>query len=149
MSSPTELEEMAAASASIIAHVSVGSNDYDKAIAFYDKIMTTLGAVRIVEVPGFAVAYGKQFPEFWVQKPYDGGKAQRANGTHFAFLADSKEAVEAFYEAGIRAGASCDGQPGPRPDYSDAYYGCFLRDPEGHKIEAMYWDYALAPVSAA
>ena len=149
MSTPTELEVLAAGSPSIIAHVSIGTNNYDSAIDFYDKVMATIGAVRIVEVAGFAIAWGKQFPEFWVQKPYDGGQAQTANGSHFAFLADSKEMVESFHQAGLAAGGSCDGAPGPRPDYSDAYYGCFLRDPEGHKIEAMYWDYSLAPVDAA
>jgi predicted lactoylglutathione lyase len=105
--------------------------------------MATIGAKRIMEHPG-AVAYGKQFPEFWVQTPIDGKAASTGNGTHLSFFAESKEQVNAFYDAAIKAGATDAGQPGPRADYGDPYYGCFLRDLDGHKIEATYWDVALA-----
>lgn len=138
-----------ASSPSIMAHVSIGTNRFDEAIEFYDKVLATIGATRIVEIPGIAIAYGKQFPEFWVQIPYNQQAAEVANGVHFAFLADSKEVVDAFYQAALDAGGVCDGRPGPREDYSEAYYGCFLRDLEGHKIEAMYWDFSKAPVTAA
>ena len=128
---------------SILSHVSVGTNDFDKATAFYDKVLPTLGCKRMMEHPG-AVAYGKMFPEFWVQTPFDGGTASVGNGTHVAFIASSKEAVAAFHEAALTAGASDDGAPGPRPEYGEPYYGCFVRDPDGHKIEASFWDVALA-----
>lgn len=130
---------------SIMSHVSIGTNDYDKAIAFYDTVMPTIGAKRIEEIViddigPVAVAYGKQFPEFWVNKPADGGKSETANGTHFAFLAASKEIVHAFWEAAIAAGAKGEGEPGPRPHYGEPYYGCFMRDLDGHKIEVMVWE---------
>ena len=134
---------------SIMAHVSIGTNRFDDAVVFYDRVLATLGAQRIVDMPGMAVAWGREFPEFWVQVPYNQQAAETANGIHFAFLADSTQMVDAFYQAGLAAGATCDGAPGPRPHYSDAYYGCFLRDLEGHKIEAMYWDFSKAPVDAA
>ena len=50
-----------------------------------------------------------------------------------------RETVLAFYAAALEAGASPDGPPGPRPDYGEPYYGCFVRDLDGHKIEAMAW----------
>jgi predicted lactoylglutathione lyase len=53
--------------------------------------------------------------------------------------------VHDFYKIAIANGATCDGPPGPRPLYSDAYYGCFVRDLDGHKIEATFWDENLAP----
>lgn len=134
---------------SIMAHVSIGTNHYDRAIAFYDRVLATIGANRVVEIPGLATAWGKQFPEFWVQLPHNGGKAETANGAHFAFLADSIEMVDAFYAEAIAAGATDDGKPGPREDYTAAYYGCFARDLDGHKIEAMYWDFSKANVSDA
>ena len=134
---------------SIMAHVSIGTNRFDDAVSFYDQVLATLGAKRIVEIPGMAVAWGREFPEFWVQVPYNQQAAETANGIHFAFLADSEAMVKAFYQAGLAAGATCDGAPGPRPQYSEAYFGCFLRDLEGHKIEAMYWDFSKAPVDAA
>jgi predicted lactoylglutathione lyase len=65
------------------------------------------------------------------------------NGTHVGFIAPTREAVHSFYEAAIAVGATDDGPPGPRPDYGEPYYGCFVRDLDGHKIEASYWDMAL------
>jgi catechol 2,3-dioxygenase-like lactoylglutathione lyase family enzyme len=128
---------------SIMSHVSIGTNDFDRACAFYDKALAALGCRRILEHPG-AVAYGKLYPEFWVQTPIDGKPASIGNGTHIGFAAPAKEAVHAFYEAALAAGATSDGAPGPRPDYGEPYYGCFLRDPDGHKIEAAYFDIELA-----
>lgn len=128
-------------SPSIMSHVSIGTNDLDKSLAFYDAVMPTIGAKRVFELLEFgAVAYGKQFPEFWINRPLDEGAANAANGVHFAFLASSRGQVHAFWEAAIAAGAEPDGEPGPRPHYGEPYYGCFMRDPDGHKIEAMYWD---------
>ncbi|WP_338873327.1 VOC family protein [Myxococcus stipitatus] len=124
---------------SILSHVSIGTNDFARAVAFYDRVMATLGYGRVLDFPN-AVAYGKQFPEFWVQTPLDGSRANVGNGTHFGFIATSKQAVNAFHEAALAAGATNDGAPGPRPLYGEPYYGCFVRDLDGHKIEASFWD---------
>src|SRR5919202_4827439 len=101
---------------SILSHVSIGTNDFERAIAFYDKVLPTLGCKRIMEHPG-AVAYGKQYPEFWVQTPIDGQPATVGNGTHVGFIAPTKESVDAFYEAALAAGGIDEGVPGSRPDY--------------------------------
>lgn len=122
----------------IMSHVSVGTNDFPRATAFYDKVLATFGAKRLMEHPG-AVAYGKRFPEFWVQTPFDGETATAGNGVHFAFLTSSTDEVGAFYEAALEAGATSDGEPGPRPAYGPYYYGCFVYDLDGNKIEAMHW----------
>jgi predicted lactoylglutathione lyase len=87
-----------------------------------------------------AVAYGKLFPEFWVGRPLDGGAAHCGNGIHFSFTADSKEQVDLFYQTALQAGGRDNGAPGPRPHYGEPYYGCFLFDPDGNKIEANFWD---------
>jgi len=126
-----------------ISHVSLGTNDFDRAVAFYDKVMATLGCRRLEEFPG-AAAYGKLYPEFWVQTPIDGYPASVGNGTHIAFVASSREAVHAFYEAALEAGATDAGAPGPRPHYGEPYYGCFVRDLDGNKIEATFWDLSKA-----
>ena len=110
---------------------------------FYDAVLATLGCKRIMEHPG-AVAYGKAFPEFWLQTPLDGKPASVGNGCHVGFIASSKEAVHAFYDAALEANATGDGAPGPRPEYGEPYYGCFVRDPDGHKIEAAFWDMEMA-----
>lgn len=128
---------------SMLSHVSIGTNDFDKAIAFYDRVLATMGCQRMME-HGDAVAYGKVFPEFWVHPPLDEQKASVGNGTHIAFFATSKEQVDAFHNEGLAAGATDEGAPGPRPQYGEPYYGAFLRDLDGHKIEAVYWDVELA-----
>lgn len=124
---------------SIMSHVSIGTNRMAEACAFYDRVLGTLGIERVLDFPE-AVAYGRAFPEFWVHPPYDGQAATVGNGTHFAFMAESPEQVNRFYQEAIAAGATGDGEPGPRPLYGEAYYGAFMRDLDGHKIEAMYWD---------
>lgn len=128
---------------SILSHVSVGVRDVAASAKFYDAVMATLGAKRVFEHDG-AIAYGRQFPEFWVQQPHDGGAPGTANGTHFAFFANSREQVDAFHAAALAAGAKDDGAPGPRPEYGEPFYGAFCYDPDGHKIEATYWDMAKA-----
>ncbi len=127
---------------SILSHISLGTNDFDRAVAFYDRVLPSLGCQRIMEHPQ-AIAYGKVYPEFWVQTPIDGQPATVGNGTHVGFIAPTKDSVHAFYEAAIAAGAQPDGPLGPRPAYGEPYDGCFVRDPDGHKIEASYWDIAL------
>ncbi|HEY8938986.1 MAG TPA: VOC family protein [Cellvibrio sp.] len=134
---------MSSPSPSVISHVSIGTNDFDSLRAFYVAVLPSVGAKILMEHPG-AVAFGRQFPEFWIGVPHDGKPASIGNGFHIGFIADTKEQVHAFYDAAIAAGATCDGPPGPRPLYGEPYYGCFVRDPEGHKIEASFWDEELA-----
>ena len=134
---------MADENPSILSHVSLGTNDFDRAVAFYDRVLATIGCRRILEHPG-AVGYGKYFPEFWVQTPIDGQPAATANGVHVGFMAPSKSAVNAFHAEALAAGAADEGAPGDRPEYGEPYYGCFVRDPDGHKIEAHSWDMELA-----
>ncbi|HHP7243427.1 MAG TPA: VOC family protein [Elainellaceae cyanobacterium] len=123
----------------ILSHISIGTNQFERAVAFYDKVLSHLGCQRIMEHPG-AIAYGKQYPEFWVQTPINGQPASVGNGAHIGFIAPSKDAVHAFFDAALASGGSDEGAPGSRPDYGDPYYGCFVRDPDGHKIEATFWD---------
>ena len=124
---------------SIISHVSIGTNDFARATAFYEAVLGTLGIRKVMEHPG-AAAFGRAHPEFWVGVPHDGGKAAVGNGSHVGFLAVSKAQVEAFYAKALELGAVSDGAPGPRPMYGPQYYGCFVRDLDGHKIEAQFWD---------
>ena len=135
---------MAQDNPSILSHVSIGTNDLDAALRFYDQVLATLDCRRVVEHPGAVVAYGKQYPEFWIGRPIDGRPAHVGNGSHFAFNAADKQAVDAFYSAALEAGAKDEGAPGPREEYGAPYYGCFIRDLDGHKIEATFWDESIA-----
>jgi len=133
---------MADQNPSILSHVSLGSNRFDEAAAFYDAVLATLGCTRILSHPG-AQAWGREYPEFWLQTPIDGQPASIGNGTHVGFFAADKASVDAFHHAALNAGAADEGAPGPREEYGAPYYGCFVRDLDGHKIEAAYWDLAL------
>ncbi|MCF6321771.1 MAG: VOC family protein [Rhizobiaceae bacterium] len=128
---------------SILSHASVGTNDFEAALQFYDAVMAAIGAKRLLDFSGSA-AYGREFPEFWVQVPHDGEAATVANGVHFGFHVETRKEVDDFWRAAISAGAKPDGEPGARPLYGEAYYGCFVRDLDGHKIEATFWDSKLA-----
>ncbi len=126
---------------SIMSHVSIGVSDYPAAKAFYTEVLATVGAKVMMDIEEVgAIAFGKFFAEFWVQVPHDGQAPSAGNGSHFAFFAPNKAAVDAFWAKAIELGASPDGEPGPRPHYGEAYYGCFLRDADGNKIEAMFWN---------
>jgi catechol 2,3-dioxygenase-like lactoylglutathione lyase family enzyme len=134
---------MADENPSIISHVSLGTNRFPEAKAFYERVLHTLGCRIIMEHPG-AAAFGKAYPEFWIAKPFDNEAASVGNGAHVGFMAQSKAEVDAFYKEAVAAGATEDGGPGHRHDYGEPYYGCFVRDLDGHKIEAAFWDMELA-----
>ena len=118
-------------------HVSVGSRDVPRAVAFYDQVLKPLGYKRVMEFLPHAVGYGADHPEFWVQVPADGKNSSVGNGVHISFAAASKDAVNKFHAAAMKAGGQDEGAPGPRPDYGPDYYGAFCRDLDGNKIEAV------------
>lgn len=121
---------------SVMSHVSLGTNDYPRAKAFYDQVLATLQIRCVMDFPG-AAGYGRKFPEFWIQLPHDRKPATVGNGVHISFLANSREEVDAFHAKALSLGATDDGAPGLRPEYDKGYYAAFVRDLDGHKIEAM------------
>jgi catechol 2,3-dioxygenase-like lactoylglutathione lyase family enzyme len=119
-------------------HVSLGVTDMERSRKFYDAALKPLGLVRQHDYDG-AAGYGST-PDramFWIGTPLDAGRPARAGGgTHVAFAAPARKAVDEFYAAAMAAGAKDDGKPGLRPIYHEGYYGAFVLDPDGHKIEA-------------
>ena len=126
-----------------ICHASIGTNDLIQAAAFYTPLLKIL-QIDLVSQYQHAVAYGKGYPEFWVQRAFDQGLATVGNGTHFGFVALEKSQVDDFYQQALLLGGKCAGAPGSRHEYGEPYYGCFIRDLDGHKIEASFWDEQLA-----
>jgi catechol 2,3-dioxygenase-like lactoylglutathione lyase family enzyme len=123
-------------------HISLGVTDFPRSIAFYKPVLATLGLSPYMELEnaaGFAVdGRTEKGPEFWFGTPLDDTRpATAGNGTHVAFTAPSQAAVHAFYDAALANGGTDDGPPGPRPAYGPDFYGCFVRDPDGHKVEAV------------
>jgi catechol 2,3-dioxygenase-like lactoylglutathione lyase family enzyme len=128
-------------------HVSVGVRDVERAAKFYDPVLKALGYKRVMDFAPGAIAYGesKDRPEFWIGKPHDQDIPSAGNGVHVGFIAKSKGAVNKFHDEALKAGGSNGGEPGPRPDYGFAYYGAFIYDLDGNKIEATL----MAPVPSA
>lgn len=123
-------------------HVSIGCKDMKKAKAFYDAVLAPLGLkpVMPVEFGGqlVGVGYGDaQMPYFWVQLPFNRQPASVGNGVHVAFNAPTRAQVDDFYVKAIEMGGIDDGTPGLRTEYHPSYYGAFVRDLDGNKIEAV------------
>ncbi|MBM3512094.1 MAG: VOC family protein [Alphaproteobacteria bacterium] len=129
----------------MISHVSVGVRDVAKAKKFYTAALKPLGLTLYFD-EAYGCAWGRGFPTFWAQKPFDGKRASSGNGVHVCFNAPSKAAVDSFHRAALKLGGRDDGKPGIRAEYTPNYYAAFVRDPDGNKIEALCFldDRALA-----
>jgi catechol 2,3-dioxygenase-like lactoylglutathione lyase family enzyme len=117
-------------------HVSVGVRNLARARAFYDPLLALVGLALLNE-DAQSVDYGATDICFSLETPVDGAPASAGNGVHIAFEAPDRAAVRAFHEQAIRTGGRDAGAPGPRPAYGPHYYGAFVYDLDGNKIEAV------------
>lgn len=118
-------------------HITVGTNDLDRAIRFYDSVLAALGHTRSMTGDRFASYGDRAGARFFVMTPFDGAPATVGNGVHVAFAAASRAAVKAFHAAALAAGGRDEGAPGLRPRYHEQYYGAYVRDPDGNKLQAV------------
>ena len=121
---------------SVIHHVSVGTNDLARALAFYAPVMAHLG-LRPMATNDRAADFGVGDLVFSIETPVDGNPATAGNGVHIAFAAQDREMVDEFHRLALCNGGSDAGVPGVRSQYDANYYGAFVRDPDGNKIEAV------------
>jgi catechol 2,3-dioxygenase-like lactoylglutathione lyase family enzyme len=120
-------------------HVSLGVTNLALSRRFYDAALKPLGLVRIVDFGNergsdYGAAPGSLGVEFTITR--ETAVAAPCAGSHLCFRAPSREAVHAFHAAALAAGGRDDGAPGPRR-YHAHYYAAFVRDPDGHRIEAV------------
>lgn len=119
----------------MIDHVSIGVTDLEVSATFYDAALGALGMRRFRELPT-TIGYGYDRATFWIgtseQSDFSPGR-----GFHVGFAATTKEAVDAFHAAALTHGGRDAGAPGPRPMYGPDYYGAFVFDPTGAKVEAV------------
>jgi catechol 2,3-dioxygenase-like lactoylglutathione lyase family enzyme len=116
----------------MIGYASVGTNDFKRATAFYEKLMTELGAKRVMDYDTFiAWSQGKGKPGFALAQPFNKKPATVGNGSMIAFEVATPDRVNALYRQALELGATDDGPPGPR---GDDYYGAYLRDLDGNKL---------------
>lgn len=121
--------------ASAIDHVSAGVRDFARAREMYDRALAPLGLSVQKGRDGMSVGYGRDgHAFFWIVANDDPAPGR---GIHFAFAAETREAVDAFHAAGLAAGATDNGAPGVRPLYTQPYYAAFVIDPDGNRLEAV------------
>jgi catechol 2,3-dioxygenase-like lactoylglutathione lyase family enzyme len=120
-------------------HVSIPVADLDRAAAFYDAVLATIGLERRKERPG-AIGYGppaRAAPVFWILARSPQAGATAGIGLHVSFQAPDRASVDRFHETALRCGGKDGGAPGIRPQYTMPFYGAFVRDPDEFKIEAV------------
>jgi catechol 2,3-dioxygenase-like lactoylglutathione lyase family enzyme len=120
----------------MIDHVSIPVRNLAAGGAFYERVLAPLGHTRLVERPA-TIGFGKKYPEFWLNLRPDLAPAPEDPGTHICLRAPSEDAVRAFHAAALEFGGTCAGAPGPRKAAMTTYFGAFIRDPDGNKIEAV------------
>jgi catechol 2,3-dioxygenase-like lactoylglutathione lyase family enzyme len=120
----------------MIHQVSIGTNDVHRARTFYDPLMALIG-FRVLRSSDRSVHYGASDIVFSLETPVNGKPASPGNGVHIAFQAPDRETVRRFHAAAVANGGSDDGAPGIREKYNANYYGAFVRDLDGNKIEAV------------
>jgi catechol 2,3-dioxygenase-like lactoylglutathione lyase family enzyme len=122
----------------MFSHIMIGTNDLDRARAFYDAVLGTLG-VAAGFVDRHRVFWRTQAGVFSVTKPINGEPACVGNGSTFGFACSSAEQVDAWHAAGLaHGGTTCEDPPGVREGASGRLYLAYLRDTDGHKICALY-----------
>jgi catechol 2,3-dioxygenase-like lactoylglutathione lyase family enzyme len=120
----------------VIDHVSIAVRDLDRAAAFYEAVLATLGYAKL-EIRPATVAFGKRYSEFWLNHRPAMQLVAADNGAHVALRAASREMVDAFHAAALAGGGGSDGAPGLRPQHGTGYYAAFIRDPDGNRVEAV------------
>ena len=100
-------------------HISIGVENLEGAAAFYDAALAALG-----EAPFAIIQHGAD-----AKSP--------GPGFHIAFRAPTREAVDRFHAAALSTGGVDEGPPGIRESYDPGYYAAFVRDLDGHRVEAV------------
>ena len=122
----------------MFSHIMIGTNDLERAKAFYDSLLGTLG-VRPAKIDGNRIFYRTPTGIFSVTKPINGEPATCANGTTIGFAAASPAEADAWHAAGLAAGGTaCESPPGVREGSVGKLYLAYLRDLDGHKLCALH-----------
>lgn len=122
--------------AEVIHHTSLPVADLERSRSLYDAALGALGYRRVSDGPGFA-GYGLEPERDKFALMQIAAAASAGAGSHLAFTAPSRAAVDAFHAAALQHGAKDNGAPGLRLHYGPTYYAAFIIDLDGHRIEAV------------
>jgi catechol 2,3-dioxygenase-like lactoylglutathione lyase family enzyme len=117
-----------------VGYVSLGTNDFDRALGFYDALLGEVGGKRLMATPKGQMYRLGAGPMVMITRPYDDQAATPGNGTMLAIQCDSKDQVAQMHAKALALGGSCEGQPGPRGSFGDFAY---FRDLDGNKLAAF------------
>jgi len=122
----------------VFSHVMIGTNDLEKAKAFYDALLGTLGVAPAM-VDRHRIFYRTKTGVFSVSKPINGQAATPANGGTIGFACSSPQQADTWYAAGIaNGGTSCEEPPVVREIPTGKFYVAYLRDLDGNKLCALH-----------
>ena len=118
-------------------HVSIGVADIARAKRFYDAALAPLGYSCLRESAN-ELGYGADAVNLWVGAAEHPVPPDDRSNLHFCFAAPTRDSVDAFHAAALRAGGRDNGGPGIREAYAADYYAAFVIDPDGYRIEAYH-----------
>lgn len=120
----------------MIGYVTLGTNDLERAAAFYDELLSLIGAGRMMEAEQFvAWTVAPDTPGLAATKPWNGKAATVGNGVMVALAVDTPEQVDALHAKALELGGADEGAPGPRGD--SGFYAGYFRDLDGNKLNAF------------
>jgi len=119
----------------MIGYVTLGTNDLEKSVAYYDELLALLGGKRFMEDERF-IAWNTEGggTSLAVIKPFDEQVASVGNGVMVALVAADKDTVKAVYQKALALGGTDEGKPGQR---GDGFYAGYFRDLDGNKLNVF------------
>jgi catechol 2,3-dioxygenase-like lactoylglutathione lyase family enzyme len=127
----------------MIDHISIAVRDLAKSASFYEAVLGALSQVKLVDRSPTTVGFGRRYPEFWLNARDGLSPQPETTGTHICLRAPDEDAVRRFHAIALARGGKSAGDPGPRQAAFTTYFGAFIFDPDGNKIEAVFFPKTL------